>query len=55
MKLFSAICATVLAVLLAIALIAVAGFVIMTAYALLRPLLRPAIDRYRDWFEERTR
>lgn len=44
----------VLMVVLCVIVVAVAAFVCMTAWALVRPLLSPIIDAWIDWFERRT-
>lgn len=45
----------VLMAVLCVIVVAVAAFVCMTAWALVRPLLSPLIDAWIDWVERRTR
>ena len=44
----------VLMAVLCVIVVAVAAFVCMTAWALVRPLLSPLIEAWLDWFERRT-
>lgn len=44
----------VLMAVLCVIVVAVAAFVCMTAWALVRPLLSPLIEAWIDWFERRT-
>lgn len=44
----------VLMAVLCVIVVAVAAFVCMTAWALVRPLLSPIIEAWIDWFERRT-
>lgn len=44
----------VLMAVLCVIVVAVAAFVCMTAWALVKPLLSPLIEAWIDWFERRT-